>query len=71
MTTYEEATEDELIEILKKYMTSDVWELHDFPTIIKRAKTIPERNIVVFELIFDDILLDTRDLSTVDIHRKK
>ena len=51
MTTYEEATEDELIEILKKYMTSDVWELHDFPTIIKRAKTIPERNIVVFSYL--------------------
>lgn len=49
-------------------MDPDYYVLNDFPTIIKRAKIIPERNIVEFKLAMLDLYLDTRDLSYVDAH---
>ena len=68
MTSFEDATTEEITEILKGYMDMEYWDLNDFPTIIKRAKIIKERNIVEFKLSFFDLYLDTRDLSFVDAH---
>ena len=68
MTSYEEATTEELTELLKEYIDMEYWDLNDFPTIIERAKVIKERDIVIFNLSLMDLYLDTRDLSYVDAH---
>lgn len=68
MVSFEEATVEELENILKQYIDYDYWELNDFPTIIERARVIEERKIVEFKLSFMDLYLDTRDLEFVDVH---
>lgn len=70
MASYDETSTDQLENILKGYIDAEYWELNDFPTIIRRAKVIEERNIVIFKLSFMDLYLDTRDLSFVDAHPK-
>lgn len=70
MVSFEEATEEQITEVLKSKMDMEYWDLNDFPTIIKRAEIIPERHIVGFKLSMFDLYLDTRDLSTVDVHPK-
>ena len=68
MTSYKEITKEELIELLKGYMDMEYWDLNDWETIIERAETIPERDIVIFKMSMMDLYLDTRDLSYVDAH---
>ena len=68
MVSYKDATTEQITEVLKTYMDPDYYILNDFTTIIKRAKIIPERNIVEFKLAMLDLYLDTRDLSYVDAH---
>lgn len=68
MVSFEEISDDEMETILRDYICPEEWDLNDFQTIIKRAKLIPERNIVCFNLAFLDLYLDTRDLSYVDAH---
>ena len=70
MASYYETSTDQMENILKGYIDAEYWELNDFPTIIRRAKVIEERNIVMFKLSFMDLYLDTRDLSFVDAHPK-
>lgn len=70
MASYYETNTDQMENILKEYIDAEYWELNDFPTIIRRAKVIEERNIVMFKLSFMDLYLDTRDLSFVDAHPK-
>lgn len=66
MVSYNEATTEELTEILKTYMIPEYYQLNDFPTIIKRAKEDKTRKVVCFHLAMLDLYLDTRDLSYVD-----
>lgn len=68
MVSFEEISEEELIDVLKGYIDMDYWDLNDFSTIIRRATIIEERNIVIFKLSLMDLYLDTRDLSFVDAH---
>ena len=70
MASYDETSTDRMENILKGYIDAEYWELNDFPTIIRRAKVLEERNIVIFKLSFMDLYLDTRDLSFVDAHPK-
>ena len=68
MSSYNETSQEDLIEILKGYIDQEYWDLNDWETIIRRAKTIQERNIVEFKMSFMNLYLDTRDLSFVDAH---
>lgn len=68
MVSYNEATTEQITEILKSYIAPEHWKDNNFKVIISRAEEIPERYIVGFKLSGVDLYLDTRDLSYVDAH---
>ena len=66
MVSYEEATTEELISILKTYVPSENHVLVDFELSVKRAVVSVEWEDVSFELAFGKVILNTRDLSFKD-----
>lgn len=65
---YEDATKEQLINIIKEYMEPNTYRINDFDYIINNAQVNTERNVVTFTLNGFTLILDTRDLSYVDAH---
>lgn len=65
MTSYYDATTEELIEILEGYMEPKLWKLNDFESIIANATVNEEYNEVWFELSSFDLALE---LDTLEYH---
>ena len=67
MVSYDEATDDELIEILKSYMDARYWKLHDWEEVLRTAEVNTEWNDVWFKLAFFTIGLDCDTLAYRDV----
>ena len=67
MTSYANATDEELIEILKEYMDTKYWKLNNWDTILANATINTEYNEVWFSLATFDIGLDLDTLDYKDV----
>ena len=67
MTSYYDATTEELTEILKGYMEPKLWKLNDFENIIANATVDEEYNDVWFKLSSCDLALDLDTLEYNDV----
>lgn len=65
MVSFEEASNEELIEILKSYVPYEFHDLNDWEIIIKRA-VVTEWDDVEFKLNAGILVLNIRDLSYKD-----
>ena len=67
MTSYYDATTEELTEILKGYMEPKLWKLNNFENIIANATVDEEYNDVWFKLSSCDLALDLDTLEYNDV----
>lgn len=67
MVSYEEVSDEELIEILKGYMDPKYWKLNDWDTVLANATIDPEWNDVWFKLAFFTLGLDCDTLAYRDV----
>ena len=67
MTSYYDATTEELTEILKGYMEPKLWKLNNFESIIANATVNEEYNEVWFELSNCDLALELDTLKYHDV----
>jgi hypothetical protein len=67
VTSYYDATTEELTEILKGYMEPKLWKLNDFENIIANATVDEEYNDVWFKLSSCDLALDLDTLEYNDV----
>lgn len=67
LTSYYDATTEELTEILKGYMEPKLWKLNNFENIIANATVDEEYNDVWFKLSSCDLALDLDTLEYNDV----
>ena len=67
MTSYANATNEELIEILKDYMEAKYWKLNNWTDILANATINEEYHEVWFKLATFDLGLDLYTLEFKDV----
>ena len=67
MTSYANATDEELIDILKEYIDTKYWKLNNWDSILANATINKEYNEVWFKLATFDLGLDLDTLDYKDV----